>query len=67
MKEGTKEKDVMRVVWCRGFKKFLDMKDCNPDNCEYHAGIQSAKAGGNEYVMCSIPQMELIKTVCEVK
>jgi len=78
MKEGTEEKEVMQVVACRGFKKLLNMKDCTPDKCEYHAGIlkepieQSENGvkkivGYNEYVRCAVPKLMQIQSVCEVK
>ena len=78
MKEGTKEKDVMGVVYCRGFKKLLDVKDCNRDMCEYHFGTLEEPikqrdgkgwkiVGMNRYIRCGVPKLERINQVCEVK
>ncbi len=78
MKEGTEEKDTIRVVYCRGFKKLLNIKDCNSAQCRFHLGIQREDinqrdgkefkvVGVHETVMCGLPRLEKILQVCEVK
>ena len=78
MKEGAEEKNVMDVVGCKGFKKFLNMKDCNKEKCEFHLGIQEepvyqrgedrkkTQIGVNRFVRCGFPRLLTIQSVCEL-
>ena len=78
MKEGTEERDVMAVVYCRGFKKNLNVRDCTKENCDYHFGTLEEPikqrdgkgwkiVGMTRYVRCGVPKLERIMQVCEVK
>ena len=70
-------KDVMDVIWCRGFKKFLKFSDCNKKNCEYHFGVieepikrtengVTEVVGVNRYIRCGVPKLVQVVSVCEV-
>lgn len=77
MEEGLEEKDIMEVVFCRGFKKLLNMKDCN-EKCRYFFGIfeepvmvregegEIKQVGVERSVRCGIPRLSQIAKVCEV-
>ena len=78
MKEGIEEKDIMKTVHCKGFKKLLKLDDCSMTNCpEYFGGIKKEPIikrengekkviGHNEYVICKFPSLQPIHTVCGV-
>ncbi len=77
MKEGTREREVEKIIYCRGFKKPLRFKDCTPENCRYHFGVVEAPiyqtANGvralvriDLYVRCGVPKLEPVTTLCEV-
>lgn len=77
MKEGIQEKDVEQIIFCRGFRKMLRLKDCTPEKCKYHFGIfedpiyQTDKGVKtlvriDRYVRCGVPKLEKITTLCEV-
>lgn len=79
MKEGTEEKDIMEVVYCRGFKKLLKVTNCTKEKCEFHLGIleEPIKQRGDDgivrvidtirHVRCGFPRSEKIFSVCEVE
>lgn len=75
--EGTEEKDLMEVVYCRGFKKLLALKNCNA-GCRYFLGLNEEpvkqRDGKTEKIIrvhktvaCGYPRIEPVMTVCEVK
>jgi hypothetical protein len=78
MKEGLEEKDIMEVVFCRGFNKLLAMKDCNK-TCRYFFGIFEEpimvrekgealkQVGVEQSVRCGVPRLTKIASVCEVE
>lgn len=77
MKEGTQERDVERIIFCRGFKKMLRAKDCTPEKCQYNFGIVEdpiyQTSNGvrtlvrtDFYVRCGVPKLEKVTTLCEV-
>lgn len=74
MVEGQKEKDTIKVVYCRGFKKLLNIESCTADRCKHHLGrttepyVQDEKTVAvNDRVLCGYPRWETITQVCEVE
>ncbi len=74
--EDKQEKDVMEVVYCRGFKKLLNLKSCN-SSCEHYGDILKESIyegpkgnrkliGYKRSVVCKFPRIEAILTICEV-
>lgn len=74
MVEGTQEKDTIKVIYCKGFRKFLNIESCTKEKCEYHLDrkaepfMQGDKVVAiNDRVLCGYPRWETVAQVCEVK
>lgn len=79
MKDGVKEKDIMGVVSCKGFKKLLNIRDCTPEKCKYHLGIIEEPIrhrddngvrsiiGINKSIKCGFPRLLKVFDVCELE
>lgn len=70
--EGTEEKDLMEMVYCKAFRKFLKLASCNPENCKHHHGVESDKAEQDgkvvkeiKWVRCGYPEPTPVVIVCE--
>ena len=71
--EGVQEKDTIKVIYCKGFKKLLNVKDCNKDKCKYHFDRQTEEikqddkvVAVNDRISCGYPKWETIMQICEV-
>ncbi|GEM_PF-6837649 len=73
MVNGQQEKDTIKVVYCKGFKKLLNVKDCTTEKCKYHIDrkAEEIKQGEktvaiNDRVLCGYPRWEQVVQVCEI-
>lgn len=70
----TIEKNTVQVIYCRGFRKFLNIKDCTREKCKYHydRSREEARQGDTavqviDRVLCGYPRWITIEHVCEVE
>lgn len=73
MKDGQQEINTIQVIYCKGFKKLLNVKDCTKEKCHYHVDrkTEEIKQGDavvavNDRILCGYPKWETIMQVCEV-
>lgn len=72
--EGQSERNTIKVIYCRGFRKLLNIKDCTKEKCKYHLDrkiepfLQGDKiVAENDRVLCGYPKWEQVIQVCEVE
>lgn len=70
--EGVQERDLMEMVYCKAFRKFLKFECCTPENCKHHKGIEKdeAKQDGKvvhvqKWAICAYPEKTPLIIVCE--
>lgn len=71
---GTQEKDTIKVIYCKGFKKLLNIKDCTSDKCKYHLDRKADEIkqddkviATNDKILCGYPKWETVMQICEVE
>ncbi len=74
MDENTKEKDTIKVIYCKGFKKMFNINACSKEKCRYFFERKQDKIKQgeeiirvNDRILCGYPKWEPVIQVCEVK